>query len=135
MFEAQENESLDVPREHLEGLGDPWAALLNNPAELMPQVVGTVLEAGGTREAWQSSFQGQEHMLMAWPQESPIRAAVIMRGETGAKLAPVSSSPLLEGLVNDMTIEDVYPWSSGVEADVAACRHEGASPLWFYTPF
>jgi hypothetical protein len=34
-----------------------------------------------------------------------------------------------------MTVEDVHPWSTGVEAHVGACRNEGARPLWFYTPF
>jgi len=125
---------MELPREHIEGLGDPWAALLTNPAELMPQVVGTVLEAGGTRPAWQSKYLGQECVLMAWPQDSPIRAAVVMRGEEGGKLMPVTAVPLLEGALNDMTIDDLHPWSNGVEAAVAACRNEDAQPLWFYTP-
>jgi len=135
MSEAQEQDPMDFPRQHIEGLGDPWAALLENPAALMPQVVGTVLEAGGTRSAWQSKYHDQEYMLMAWPQENPVRAAVIVRGELGGKLTPASAVPLLEGLPNDMTTEDLHPWSNGVEADVAACRNEGASPLWFYSPF
>ena len=135
MPETQEKDPLELPREHIEGLGDPWAALLANPVALMPQVIGTVLEAGGTRPAWQAKHRGQECVLMAWPQENPIRAAVVMRGEEGGKLTPASAIPLLEGAPNDMTIEDLHPWSNGVEADVAACRNEGAHPLWFYTPF
>jgi hypothetical protein len=135
MSGTQEQDVMAPPREHIESLGDPWAALLANPAELMPQVAGTVLEAGGTRPAWQSRHRNQECVLMAWPQESPIRAAVVMRGEEGGKLAPATATPLLEGAPNDMTIEDLHPWSSGVEANVGACRNEGALPLWFYTPF
>jgi len=134
MSEAQKPDPMDMPREHVEGLGDPWAALLVNPADLMPQVVGTVLKAGGTRPAWQTTYRDQEYMLIAWPQENPIRAAVIVRGEAGGKLTPASATPLLEGLPNDMTTEDLYPWSNGVEADVAACRNEEARPLWFYSP-
>jgi hypothetical protein len=133
--EKNAQDPLDLPREHVEGLGDPWAALLADPAALMPQVVGTVLEAGGTRPAWQAKYRDQEYMLMAWPQENSIRAAIIVRGEEGGKLTPATATPLLEGVPNDMTTEDLYPWSNGVEADVAACRNEGARPLWFYTPF
>jgi hypothetical protein len=135
MDETQKDDPMDLPREHIEGLGDPWSALLANPAALMPQVVGTVLEAGASRPAWQTKERGQEYTLLAWPQESPIRAAVVVRGEEGGKLAPATATPLLEGLPNDMTLEDLHPWSTGVEAEVAACRNEDASPLWFYTPF
>ena len=135
MSETQEKDPMDLPREHVEGLGDPWAALLANPAALMPQVVGTVLEAGGTRPAWQAKDHEQEYVLMAWPQENPIRAAVVVRGAAGGKLSPGTAMPLLEGVPNDMTMEDLHPWSNGLEADVAACRNEGAQPLWFYTPF
>ena len=134
MSETHEHDPMDLPREHIEGLGDPWAVLLANPAELMPQVVGTVLSAGGTRPAWQAKYRDQEYVLMAWPQEKPIRAAVVMRGEEGGKLTPATATPLLEGTPNDMTIEDLHPWSNGVEAHVAACRNEDAHPLWFYTP-
>ncbi|MDR0466579.1 MAG: hypothetical protein LBH94_04390 [Deltaproteobacteria bacterium] len=135
MNEAQTNDPLAATREHVESLGDPWTVLLGDPAALMPQVVGGVLESGGTRPAWQAKNRGQEYILMAWPQDGPIRAAVVMRGEEGGKLSPASAIPLLEGLPNDMTMEDLHPWSSGVEADVAACRNEDAQPLWFYTPF
>jgi hypothetical protein len=129
-----QHDPLDLPREHVEGLGDPWSAVLGNPAERMPQVIGTVLEAGGTRPAWQAKYREREHVLMAWPQEGSIRAAVVVRGEEGGKLTPAAAMPLLEGLPNDMTTEDLHPWSNGVEAEVAACRNEGAQPLWFYTP-
>lgn len=135
MSETRDNDPMEQPRTHVEGLGDPWAALLADPAELMSQVVGTVLSAGGSRPAWQATNRGLEHVLMAWPQESPIRAAVVLRGEEGGKLTPATAAPLLEGTPNDMTMEDLYPWANGVEADVAACRNEGAQPLWFYTPF
>jgi hypothetical protein len=109
--------------------------LLADPAALMPQVVGTVLAEGGSRPVWQAVHRGQEHILLAWPQEGAIRAAVVMRGEAGGKLTPATAAPLLEGAPNDMTTEDLYPWANGVEANVAACRNEGAQPLWFYTPF
>ncbi|MDR2695018.1 MAG: hypothetical protein LBC79_01375 [Deltaproteobacteria bacterium] len=135
MSEIHDNNPLDPPRTHVEGLGDPWAALLADPAALMPQVVGTVLQEGGSRPAWQAAYRGREHILLAWPQESAIRAAVVLRGEEGDKLTPATAVPLLEGVPNDMTTEDLHPWANGVEADVAACRNEGAQPLWFYTPF
>lgn len=134
MAEEQKHDPHNLEQEHIEGLGDPWAALLANPAALMPQVVGTVLQAGGTRPAWQTERDGREYALMAWPEDSPIRAAVLMGGQTGDKLDPVTAVPLLEGVPNDMTIEDLHPWKNGAEAHVAACRNEGALPLWFYTP-
>ena len=132
---SQEQDPFKLEREHLEGLGDPWASLLYNPAQLMPQVIGTVVQEGGTRSAWQAKRGDQEYMLVAWPEENPIRAGVIMKGKENEQFTPASAMPLLEGLPNDMTMEDLYPWSNGVEAHVAACRNEGAQALWFYTPF
>ena len=131
----EQHEIPEPEREHIEGLGDPWATLLANPAALMPQVIGAVLAAGGTRPVWQTTRGDEEYTLMAWPQESPIRAAVLMRGTRGGEMKPVTALPLLEGVPNDMTMEDLHPWSNGVEAHVGACRNEDARPLWFYTPF
>ncbi len=57
-------------RTHFEGLGDAWAVLTGqNPAAIMPQVVGTVLHEGGTRPAWQWKRGGRDHVLMAWPKD------------------------------------------------------------------
>ncbi len=131
----EQRDPMDLEQVHVEGLGDPWAALLGNPAALMPQVIGTVLGAGGTRPSWQAKRGGREYVLMGWPEDNPVRAAVLMSGEEGGKLEPVTAVPLLEGAPNDLTIEDLYPWPNGAEAHVAACRNEGAQPLWFYTPF
>ena len=69
-------------RTHAEGLGDAWAVVLGrNPAALMPQVVGTVLHDGGTRPSWQWKRSGKEYVLMAWPKDQALRAAVLMRAE------------------------------------------------------
>lgn len=122
-------------RVHGEGLGDAWLALTGrNPAAIMPQVVGTVLHEGGTRPAWRWRRQGREHVLMAWPQDQPVRAAVLMAGEEGGRLKPETALPLLEGLPNDLEVEAVKPRAEGLGADVAVTMLEGANPMWFFDP-
>ncbi len=122
-------------RTHFEGLGDAWAVLTGqNPAAIMPQVVGTVLHEGGTRPAWQWKRGGRDHVLMAWPKDQPVRASVLMAGEEGGRLTPVNAVPLLEGLPNDLTVEEVHPWESGLGANVAVSMIEGKNPMWFFDP-
>lgn len=122
-------------RVHAEGLGDVWVALTGlNPAAIMPQVVATVLKEGGTRPPWQWKRGGREHVLMAWPQDQPVRAAVLVAGEEGGKLTPVTAVPLLEGLPNDLEVEAVQPRAEGLGADVAVTMMEGGNPMWFFDP-
>ncbi|MDO5535971.1 MAG: hypothetical protein Q4F72_00365 [Desulfovibrionaceae bacterium] len=122
-------------RIHFEGLGMPWAVLLGGPVQqLMPQVVGTVLQGGGTRPAWHWTRSDQEYFLMAWPKDEPVRAAVLVSGKKDEKLQPVDAFPLIQGLPNDLTVEDVVPWKQGHGADVAAVVEEGRNPMWFYDP-
>lgn len=122
-------------RIHGEALGDVWAALTGqNPASLMPQIVATVLHDGGTRPAWQWKRGGKEYILMAWPQDQPLRASVLMGGVEGAQLKPLDASPLLEGYPNDLTIEEVFPHKEGMGADVAVAMLEGQRPMWFFDP-
>lgn len=121
-------------RIHNEGLAHVWHALTgHDPRSLIPQVVGTVLHEGGTRPAWQWKSQGQEYLLMAWPQEQPIRAAVLMAGPEGGQLKPVTVVPLLEGFPNDLTVEEVHPRQTG-GGDVAVAMLEGKNPMWFFDP-
>ena len=103
----------------LEGLGDAWVKAFTgqNPAAVVPQVVGTVMHEGGTRPAWQWKRGGRDHILLAWPQDQPVRASVLVAGEEGGKLAPVSAVPLLDGLPNDLTVEEVHPWENGLGAN------------------
>lgn len=121
-------------RTHMENLGDAWAVLVGNPQKLMPQIVGTVLKAGGTRGAWHYTAHDKENVLMAWPADQALRAGVIMGGEQGGQLKPCSAMPLMEGLPNDLTVDVVAPWKTGVEANVGVTMIEGQKPLWFYTP-
>jgi len=122
-------------RSHFEGLGDAWAVLTGqDPAHVIPQVVGTVLHAGGTRSSWQWKRKGQDYVLMAWPQDQPVRAGVLMAGPEGGDLRPVNAVPLLEGLPNDLTVDDVHPWENGCGANVAVAMLEGKNPMWFYDP-
>lgn len=125
-----------VNRTHAEGLGDAWAVVLGrNPAALMPQVVGTILHEGGTRPAWQWKRGGKEYVLMAWPREQSLRAAVLLRAEEeGGQLKPCDAVPLLEGQPNDLTVDSVHPWENGTGADVAVTMIEGKNPMWLYDP-
>lgn len=121
-------------RIHNEGLAHIWNALTgHDPATLIPQVVGTVLQEGGTRPAWQWKRQGREFMLMAWPADQPVRASVLMAGAEGGQLKPVTAVPLLEGLPNDLTVEETHQRETG-GGDVAVEMLEGKNPMWFYDP-
>lgn len=121
-------------RIHNEGLAHVWGALTGlDPAILIPQVVATVLHDGGTRPAWQWKDKGREYILMAWPQDQPIRAAVLMAGPEGGQLKPATVVPLLEGLPNDLTVDEVHPRETG-GGDVAVAMLEGKNPMWFFDP-
>ena len=122
-------------RMHYEGLGDAWAVLTGqNPAAIMDQIVSTVLHEGGTRPSWQWKRGSTDHILMAWPQDQPLRASVLVTGEEGEKLTPVSASPLLDGLPNDLMVDGVHPWENGMGANVAVSMIEGKNPMWFFDP-
>ena len=119
----------------LESLGEKWIPLVNNPEKDAMALIPKVINEGGTREVWNVSDDATETMMMAWPKDCPLRVGVILHGKKGAQLTPVTVLPLLEGLPQDMTVEDVRPWSNGACAFVAAARNEGATPLWFQTMF
>lgn len=121
-------------RVHNEGLGHIWHALTGlDPQVLIPQLVATVLHEGGTRPAWKWQRKGTEYILMAWPQDQPLRAAVLMAGPEGGKLKPVTAIPLLEGFPNDLTVNAVHPRETG-GGDVAVEMLEGKNPMWFFDP-
>ncbi len=134
---AKNQENIYEPedhRTHFEGLGNQWAVLVGNPQALMSQIVGTIVHAGGTRACWQRKDAKQETMLMAWPEDQPVRAATVLQGATEAELKPVTAMPFLEGYPNTLEVDSAVPWKSGVEANVSACILEGKKPLWFYDP-
>lgn len=123
-------------RIHAEGLGQVWAAITGmDPKALIPQLVATVLEAGGTRPPWQWKARGQEYIMMAWPEKQPIRAGVLVGGPEGGQLRPITAVPLLEGLPNDLMVEDTRPREAGMGGDVAVNMLEGKNPMWFFDPF
>ncbi|MEG2173455.1 MAG: hypothetical protein RRY29_09385 [Desulfovibrionaceae bacterium] len=136
MAEHQEDRhaALTDTRGHHEGLGDQWAVLVGNPAQLMPQIVGTIIHSGSTRPSWQVTRNGKEYVMMAWPQEEPIRAAVVMSGVAEGDLKPATAVPLLDGLPNDLSVDHVHVWENGAAADVAVTMEGAEKPLWFYTP-
>lgn len=124
-------------RIHSEDLGDVWAVTLGlDPARAMPGVIAQVVAEGGTRPSWRWEIGGAEHILMAWPSDQPIRAAVLMRAvEKDGEIRPVNAFPLLEGLPNDLTVEAVQPLLEGRSANVAVTMMEGRNPMWFHDPF
>ncbi len=121
-------------RRHVEALGRQWAVLVGNPKALMPQILGTIIHSGGTRPCWQRKTANSECMLMAWPEDQPLRAAAVLKGTSEADLKPASAMPLLEGYPNDFEVHSVVPWQSDVEANVGVTVLEGDRPLWFYDP-
>lgn len=130
---ATENEA--DQRTHGQSLGDAWTAITGmNPKALIPQVVGTVLHEGGTRPVWQWKNKDQEFLVLAWPKDSPARAAVLVGGPEGGELKPLSAFPLLEGLPNDLTVEKSFPREEGHGGDVAVLMVENKNPMWFFDP-
>lgn len=130
-------EHIQMPQDtrfHHEGLGDPWVALVGDPQHFMSQIVATVLHAGGTRPSWQRTVRGEEYVLMAWPEDQPVRAAVLMRGPAEGQLKPATAVPLIEGLPNNFMVDTVVPWATGVEANIGVEVTENGKPLWFYNP-
>lgn len=121
-------------REHHEGLGDQWYVLVGNPARVMPQIIGTVIQSGGTREVWQRKDLDREYVMLAWPADEPLRAAVVISGEPEGDLKPITASPLLEGLPNDLEVDSVYAWENKAAANIAVLVEEGRNPMWMYTP-
>ena len=118
-----------------EGLGEVWLTLTGiAPQVLIPQLVATVLHEGVTRPAWRWNRGGREHVFMVWPTDQPIRAGVLMAGEEGGKLKPASAVPILEGLPNALTVDEVHPRAEGLGADVGVAMQEQAAPMWFYDP-
>lgn len=118
-----------------EGLGNAWLALTGrDPARVLPEIIGTVLHAGGTRPPWRWIRAGKEYVLMAWPQDQPVRAGVIMAGDEGGQLRPETAVPLIEGLPNDLTVEATHPRKEGLGAEVAVEMVSGKNPMWFFDP-
>lgn len=118
-----------------EGLGDKWASLLADPPHELPQMIPFVMDKGATRETWRQVTPKNETMLVVWPQDTPLRSAVTLQSKPeSGDLKPLSVLPFMDGLPNDLTVEEVRPWKSETEAYVAACRNEDAQPIWFHTP-
>lgn len=134
MAEHHEDTQATDTRGHHEGLGDQWGVLVGNPAQLMPQIMGTIIHSGGTRPAWQAKKDNTEYVLMAWPEDEPIRAAAIMSGPAEGELKPATAVPFLDGLPNDFTVDQVHVWENGVAAHVGVTMEGSQKPLWFYTP-
>lgn len=136
-MDGEQNIKARIPeRAHSGALGQVWFALTGqNPKNILSQIAATVLEAGGTRPPWHWQAGETEYMAMAWPQDQPIRACVLLSGPAGKELKPISIFPLLEGLPNDLTVAEVYPLPEGGGANVAVSMEENRNPMWFFDPF
>ena len=78
-------------RQHFEGIGLQWGVLLGAmPQQLMPQVVATVLKAGGTRPAWRWNVNKTDFVLMAWPKDEPVRACVLSMPSPWPRACPTT---------------------------------------------
>jgi len=132
--DMHEKEYATETRVHHEGLGDQWNVLVGNPARMMSQVVATVIHSGGTRAAWQRKDLNREYVMVAWPSDEPLRAAVVISGEVEGELKPITACPLLEGLPNDLEVDSVYVWENKAAANIALVVEEGRRPMWLYTP-
>ena len=118
---------------HLEQLGDKWFPLLADP-NMIPGVIGTTINLGGTRPVWNVERGDTQTMLMAWPEQSLLRSGVVVSGPRDGKLEPSVVVPLLEGFPNVMTVVESYPWKGGLQGEVLAQPQDNVDPLWFYDP-
>lgn len=122
-----------VMSEHLENLGDKWYPLLADSA-MIPGVVSTTLSQGGTRPVWGVEDGDAQTLLMAWPERSLLRSAVVVSGPREGQLAPRVVVPLMEGFPNPLEVVDSYAWKGGLQGEVLAQPRDAAAPLWFYDP-
>jgi hypothetical protein len=119
---------------HFEGLGDKWLCLLDEPGAELPGLAAHVGREGSMKPSWKVDGPTTETMLLAYPAEAVVRGAIIVSGDHGEKLDIKTIFPLLEGLPNDLTVDEVHAWKSGFEGESSGIRNEGGEPLWFYNP-
>ncbi len=119
--------------QHLEDMKRPWSTLLESLKEL-PTVLTATAKHGGTRPAWMQKNEKKETILLAWPQNSPLRSAAIVSGKPGGELTPYSITPFMEGVANTLQIEKTYDWKNGIEGEVGCQIDEHNELLWFYDP-
>ncbi len=126
-------ENAGTPLAHNETLGDKWFPFIHGPNEI-PGVVATVLQEGASRPAWNCERSGLSSSLVVWPRETLLRAGVVVQAEEGKEPGAKVCIPFLEGLPNDMTVEEVYRWQDKVQGEVCAQPADDSAPLWFYDP-
>lgn len=119
--------------QHNEGLGDKWFPLLADP-NMIPGVVATTLSEGGSRPVWSIEHGDIQTMLVAWPEVSLLRSAVVVSGERDKQLDPVTVVPLMEGFPNPLEVVGTYPWAGDFVGEVQAQPNDDAEPLWFFNP-
>ena len=118
--------------QHLESMGDKWFPLGIGESDIA-DVIAATLEMGGTRSSWSVTEDTLERMLLAWPADALLRTSVIVAGNTGEQLLPVSVAPFMEGAQATLKVFELYPWKDEHAGEIAA-HPDGMPPLWFYDP-
>lgn len=118
---------------HEEVLAKQWSCLVKSMKEI-PYVMKVVVDNGGTRPIWQAKDGNKENFVMAWPQDTLLRAGIIVGGEAEGKLEPKAIFPFMEGFPNKMRIEEKHAWANGLEGEVGCVVGESDQILWFYNP-
>lgn len=72
----------------------------------------------------------------SWPGPRTSRRVLpcscrLTKGKSSSPCPPCLS---WKALPNDLTVEDIHPWSQGGGANVAVSMIEGKNPMWFYDP-
>lgn len=111
-----------------------WLSLLPSVEVEMPGVLGTIIEKGGTRTAWQQIEGDTETMLMAYPAENYLRAGAILTGKAEGELQAVNIMPLVEGISNRLLMLDSYEWKNKIEGEVLVQNPAIEKSFWFYDP-
>lgn len=119
---------------HRESIGDKWASLIPAGEKEISGVITRIIAEGGTRPAWKHIADEKETILMAYPQESTLRASVTLSGEVEGKLEPITVMPLLEGIDNRLLVVETHEWHTKVEGEVLVLFPPLEKALWFYDP-
>lgn len=119
--------------QHAEHMKKQWVVIMKDMKNI-PHLMGIIAEKGGTRPCWTQNTKKNDRMLLAWPQNSFFRAAIIVSGAPQSKLVPDTVFPFLEGIPNTLRVEDTYPWKNGVEGEVSAAVGDTNEKVWFYDP-
>ncbi len=119
---------------HNESVFEKWKPLLTDVKIEAPGVMQTIINQGGTRDAWRYVEENQETFLMAYPAENLVRASVVVQGELEGKLEGMHLIPLLEGIPNQLMVVTSKEWGNKVAADVLLYNPVIEKSFWVHNP-